>query len=211
MSPHSSQTSAASGELDRAGRRKARYLLISLTVLVLDLWTKWVIELHLPLFDSIEVIPRLLNFTHVQNTGVAFGLFASHGDPTGTWLLAALGIGALIFVGYYFWQVPLADRLLLIALALVLGGAVGNLIDRVAQGSVTDFIDFYVGTYHWHTFNIADSAITIGITLMLIGSFFPPKTNEDGANSDAIEAGKASGPISPPKATTQTGPTAVDE
>lgn len=176
MSLLSMPISAASADLDGVGRRKARYLLISLAILVLDLWTKWVVELHLPHFGSVEVIPGLLNFTHVQNTGVAFGLFASHGDPTGTWLLAILGLAALAFVGYYFWQVPLADRMLLVALALVLGGAVGNLTDRLAQGSVTDFIDFYFGTYHWHTFNIADSAITIGICLMLLGSFFPPKT-----------------------------------
>jgi signal peptidase II len=66
----------------------------------------------------------------------------------------------------YFWRTPARDRLLLVALALVLGGAIGNLTDRVAGGAVTDFIDFYSGTYHWHTFNVADSAITIGLVLM---------------------------------------------
>jgi signal peptidase II len=202
--------SAVSAQVDSAGRRKAPYLLISLAILVLDLWSKWVVELHLPLFGSVEVIPRLLNFTHVQNTGVAFGLFASHGDPTGTWLLATLGIGALTFVGYYFWQVPLSERMLLVALALVLGGAVGNLTDRLAQGSVTDFIDFYFGTYHWHTFNIADSAITIGISLMLLGSFFPPKTAVDEDAPNAAATDEASRPVAA-SPSTGTAPVAVEE
>ncbi len=152
-------------------RAKARYLLLSLAVLVLDQWSKWLVELHLGDHASIEVIPGLLNLTHVKNTGVAFGLFAAHGSFTGTAILTALGLGALLFVGYYFWLTPRSDRLLLVALALILGGAVGNLWDRVLRGAVTDFVDFYFGTYHWHTFNVADSAITIGIALMILGTF----------------------------------------
>ncbi len=152
-------------------RAKARYLLLSLAVLVLDQWSKWLVELHLGDHASIEVIPGLLNLTHVKNTGVAFGLFATHGSFIGTAILTALGLGALLFVGYYFWLTPRSDRLLLVALALILGGAVGNLCDRVLRGAVTDFVDFYFGTYHWHTFNVADSAITIGIALMILGAF----------------------------------------
>lgn len=164
----------------RAGTR-ARYLVISLAVLVLDQWTKWLAESRLVGHGSYEVIPDLLNFIHVRNTGVAFGLFAAHGDRWGTLLLSALGLAALTFVGYYFRIVPLADRLLLISLALVIGGAIGNLLDRIMSGGVTDFIDFYYGTYHWHTFNIADSAITVGIALMIISTFRPaPKSEADG-------------------------------
>ncbi len=158
---------------ERAGtaRTKARTLLLSLAVLVLDQWSKWLVELHLGRHASIEVIPGLLNLTHVKNTGVAFGLFAAHGSFAGTAILTVLGIGALIFVGYYYWLTPRSDRMLLVALALILGGAVGNLCDRVLRGAVTDFVDFYFGTYHWHTFNVADSAITIGIALMILGAF----------------------------------------
>ena len=152
-------------------RQRRRYLVISLAVLVLDQWTKWLVETHLAGRDSVEVVPHLLNFIHVRNTGVAFGLFAAHGDAVGTWILTGLGMAALVFVGYYFKVVPISDRPLLVALALVLGGAVGNLVDRVTTGGVTDFIDFYVGTYHWHTFNVADSAITIGIALMVLSTF----------------------------------------
>ncbi len=108
----------------------------------------------------------------MRNTGVAFGLFASEGGGNGL-MLTLLGLGALAAVSVYFWFTPTHDRLLLMALALVVGGAIGNLIDRVSSGAVTDFIDVYVGTHHWPSFNIADSAISIGIVLMAIDSFRP--------------------------------------
>jgi signal peptidase II len=165
-----SEATAATAE---PGKR-SRYLVLSLFVLVLDQWTKWLIEAKLVDHGSMVVIPDLLNFTHVRNTGVAFGLLAAHGDATGTWILVGLGVAALSFVGYYFKIAPIDDRPLLIALTLVLGGAVGNLLDRALSGGVTDFIDFYYGTYHWHTFNVADSAITIGISLMVLATFRKP-------------------------------------
>lgn len=152
-------------------RFKSRYLLLSLFVLVVDQWSKWMIELHLDHHTSQTVIPDLLNFTHVQNTGVAFGLFAAKGSFSGTMALTALGLAALGFVGYYFWLVPRHDRTLLVSLALVIGGAIGNLLDRVMHGGVTDFIDVYFGSYHWHTFNVADTAISVGIGLMILGTF----------------------------------------
>lgn len=152
---------------------KSRYLLISLAILVLDQWSKWLIELHLPQHTSIEIIPNLLNLTHVRNTGVAFGLFPAHGSKAGIWLLTILGLAALTFVGIYFARVPREEHTLLAALALVLGGAVGNLVDRIVSGGVTDFVDFYFGTYHWHTFNVADSAITVGIALMALSALRP--------------------------------------
>src|SRR4051794_21975959 len=152
--------------------RKLRYLLVSLAVIVLDQWTKWLVEAHLPHHSTRPVIPGLFNLTHVRNTGVAFGLFASDGGGSG-WLLTLLGLGALIAVGLYFWYTPSRDRVLLVALALVVGGAVGNLIDRVSSGAVTDFLDVYVGLHHWPSFNVADSAISVGIVLMAIDSFRP--------------------------------------
>ncbi|MEM9552965.1 MAG: signal peptidase II [Acidobacteriota bacterium] len=178
--PHATESTAGTDSATSAGpsaavrwRTKAPYLLISLAVLVLDQWSKWWIEGNLTAGRALEIIPGFLDFIYVRNTGVAFGLFASHGDPRGTLLLTALGLAALAFVSFYFWIVPLWDRVLTLALALVLGGAVGNLLDRMLQGGVTDFIDAYVGTYHWHTFNVADSAITVGIGLMLYGALRP--------------------------------------
>jgi signal peptidase II len=152
---------------------KARWLLLSLFVLVLDQWTKWLIELHLPAHASHPVLPGLFNLTHVRNTGVAFGLFASGGEGTATLLLAGLGLIALLVVGYYFWKTPPAHHLLLGALALVLGGAVGNLLDRCVAGAVTDFIDVYWRTHHWPAFNVADSAITIGLLLLAADTLRP--------------------------------------
>jgi len=149
-------------------RTKGAYLLLSLLVVVADQWSKWLVERQLPLHQPREIIPGILNFTHVKNTGVAFGLFAANGSGFGTLILTVLGLVALSVVGVYFWRTSSQDRLMLTSLALILGGAVGNLIDRVATGSVTDFIDAYVGTFHWHTFNMADSAITIGICLMAV-------------------------------------------
>jgi signal peptidase II len=157
------------------GLLKLRYLFVSLAVLVLDQWTKWLVEDHLPHHVAEPIIPGFFNLTHVQNTGVAFGLFAAQGMGGGSWLLTLLGLAALLAVGLYFWFTPSHDRLLLVALALVVGGAVGNLVDRVVAGAVTDFVDLYVGTYHWPAFNVADSAISIGIVLMAIDSFRPRK------------------------------------
>ncbi len=172
-------------------RAKWRYLLASLAVFVLDQWSKWMVEAHLSDHASVEIIPGLLNFTHVRNTGVAFGMLASRGNVYGTAVLTVLGLAALVFVGYYFKIVPRRDRPLLLALALVMGGAVGNLLDRIARGAVTDFVDFYYGTYHWHTFNVADTAISIGIGLMVLGTFrrHPEDAAETGKTPAAGETG----------------------
>lgn len=153
-----------------AGFGKLRFLFVSLAVLVLDQWTKWLVEAHLPDHTAQAIVPGFLTLTHVRNTGVAFGLFAAQGMTGGSWLLTLLGLAALTAVGVYFWFTPSRDRILLVALALVVGGAVGNLLDRVLAGAVTDFIDVYMGTHHWPAFNIADSAISIGIALMAIDS-----------------------------------------
>lgn len=176
---------------------KSPYLLLGLAVLVLDQWTKWWIESHLAPYGRIEVIPNFLNLIYVENTGVAFGFLAAHGDARGVFVLVGLGLLALAFVTFYFWATPRRDRVLLTALGLVMGGAIGNLVDRTTRGAVTDFLDAYVGTYHWHTFNVADSAITIGIGLMLLGAFRAPRGDEpSGAGIDAeieprVEAGES--------------------
>jgi signal peptidase II len=158
------------------GAVKSRYLLLSLAVLVLDQWTKWLVELHLPHHVAQVVVPGLLNLTHVRNTGVAFGLFAAGGHVPTAWVLSGLGLVALAVVSLYFWRTAAQHRLLLVALALVLGGAVGNLLDRMMSGAVTDFVDVYVGTHHWPAFNVADSAISIGLGLMALDTLWPRKS-----------------------------------
>jgi len=170
-------TGTAAGRVRFAERLagKSPYLLVALAVLALDQWTKWLVERHLPL-SAVEPVFPGFNLTHVRNTGVAFGLFA---EPGGTsWPLALLGIAALAAVGAYFILAPRNHRLLLTALGLILGGAVGNLLDRLASGAVTDFIDLYAGDFHWYFFNAADSAITVGIVLMAWESLRPHRHEE---------------------------------
>ncbi len=149
-------------------RGKTGFLLLALGVLVADQWSKWWIERNLALGGSRKIIDGFLDLTLVENTGVAFGLLPARGQLSGVILLTVLGLAALTVVTVYFWRTPTDERLLLTSLALILGGAVGNLADRIASGAVTDFIDVYYGSYHWHTFNVADSAITIGICLMIL-------------------------------------------
>ena len=151
--------------------RKAPFLLLALAVLALDQWTKWLIETHLTEQNSHEVLPGLLHISHVRNTGVAFGLFADSGSAGGRWVLALFGLVALGLIIALFHRTPSKERSLLVALALVLGGAVGNLLDRIWSGAVTDFIAVYIGSYRWPDFNVADSAISIGLVLILLDSF----------------------------------------
>jgi signal peptidase II len=157
---------------------KARLTLLSLAVLVVDQWTKVLAEDHLLGSGQVVLIPGFVNLTLVENTGVAFGLFAAGGNTLGVVILSLLGLMALSLVLYYFWRTPETNRTVLVGLALILGGAVGNLVDRLMSGSVTDFIDVYVGRYHWPTFNAADSAIVIGICLMAIDAFWPRPSAE---------------------------------
>ncbi len=151
--------------------RKSRFLLLSLAVLALDQWTKWLVEIHLPYPSSQEVVPGFFHLSHLRNTGVAFGMFDSFGPAFSRWGLALLALGALSLVAWLFRTTPDSSTLLLTALALVLGGATGNLLDRVLQGSVTDFLGVYLGSYRWPDFNVADSAISVGLVFLLFDSF----------------------------------------
>jgi signal peptidase II len=137
-------------------------------VVVLDQLTKLVVRLRLPLHDSVTVIPGFLDFTHVRNTGAAFGVLNSVDFPYKTALLALISTGALIGVAIYSAGLARQQLLARIGLALIIGGAGGNLIDRLLDGSVVDFVDAYWGAYHFWAFNVADSAITVGVTLMIL-------------------------------------------
>jgi signal peptidase II len=114
-----------------------------------------------------------------------------------------LGLIALFVVIAFFVRARRTDRWLLAGLGLILGGAVGNLVDRMMSGAVTDFIDFYVGSYHWHTFNVADSAITVGILFMLIDSF-------SGRSSEEAEGAEVNGAPVPAESAIDDSPTAED-
>jgi len=149
---------------------KRTLLLLALAVLALDQWTKWLVERGLPAHSSREIIPGFLHLSHVRNSGVAFGMMATGGNHVATIVLVALGLIAVVFVSWYFVRTPAHETRLLAALALVLGGAIGNLVDRIASGAVTDFVGVYIGSYRWPDFNVADSAICVGIGLLLLDS-----------------------------------------
>jgi len=145
-----------------------RHLLIAIAVVVLDRVTKWAIVQTITLDDAINIIPGLFRLTHLENTGAAFSLFADSTSPFKTMLLIAFSLGALAVVSFLLWKERAIFNAGTLALSLILGGAVGNLWDRLTDGKVTDFLDFYIGIHHWPPFNIADSAIVVGALLLLM-------------------------------------------
>jgi signal peptidase II len=145
-----------------------RPLLIALAVLLLDRITKWAIARTIPLEDAVNIIPGFFRLTHLENTGAAFSLFADSPSPFRTTLLIAFSIAALAVVSVLLWKDRSVFHSGTLALSLILGGAVGNLWDRVSDGKVTDFLDFYIGAHHWPPFNVADSAIVVGALLLFL-------------------------------------------
>ncbi|MBZ5623154.1 MAG: signal peptidase II [Acidobacteriia bacterium] len=140
----------------------------SLAVFALDRLTKWIVDTRLSLLDSYRVIPGFFDIVHSENRGVAFGIF---NDSTSEWrtvLLVVASIAAVVVVSGMLWNARQLDRHSLSGLTLILGGAAGNVFDRIMWGRVTDFLDFYIGDHHWHTFNLADSAIVIGSGLLML-------------------------------------------
>lgn len=154
--------------------RPGRYLLLALGLLVLDQLTKWWV---LSVFQPYEIQPVLpvFNLTLVFNEGAAFS-FLSDAGGWQRWFF--IGLTSVISLGLLVWLMRLkpSERLTGLALAMILGGALGNLVDRIRMGKVTDFLDFHWQGWHWPAFNLADSVITLGVVLMLLVSFRETKT-----------------------------------
>lgn len=148
---------------------------IAAAVFVLDRLTKWIIETRVSFSDTYRVIPGFFDIVNSQNRGVAFGILNDSTSEWRTLLLVIASIAAVIVVSYVLWNARRFDKLLLWGLALILGGAAGNVFDRIAWGRVTDFLLFYVGEYQWPAFNVADSAIVIGSGLLLVDQFRPKR------------------------------------
>jgi len=150
--------------------KRLHYLIVSAAIIVLDLWTKWIVVRRIDLHESIPVIPNLFQLVHVRNTGAAFGIGANAESRIVPLLLNAGAIAVFCFVVLYALRAAVTDRLLQTGLHLILGGAIGNLLDRFRFGYVVDFLDVYVRMggreHHWPAFNVADSAICIGIALL---------------------------------------------
>lgn len=147
----------------------ARWLWLSLLIVILDQATKWLAEALLLPFQPVPLMP-LLNFTLMYNEGAAFSFLANAGGWQ-RWLFAGFALVMTLALTLWLLRLDKGERATAAALSLVIGGAIGNLIDRVQSGRVVDFIDFYVGTWHWPAFNVADSAISIGIVFLLVTSF----------------------------------------
>ena len=149
---------------------QSRRLEIWLPILVvaLDQLTKAAVRATLPLHESVTVLPGFIDFTHVRNSGAAFGILNGVDFPFKTILIAVIATSALVGVGMYAASLAHHQLVARLGLALIIGGAAGNLIDRVIAGSVVDFVDVYWRTYHFWAFNVADSAITVGVAIMIL-------------------------------------------
>jgi signal peptidase II len=141
---------------------------LSAAVFALDRLTKSIIEASLTSYDVHTVIPGFFDIVHSQNRGVAFGLMNDSHSTWRTLVLVVFSAGALLLVAGMLWRAARLDRWTTTGLALVLGGAAGNLFDRLMWGRVTDFLEFYIGSFHWPTFNVADSCIVIGSGLLIL-------------------------------------------
>src|SRR6266851_7847839 len=144
-------------------------------VFAIDRLTKWMIETRLTAMDTHVVIPGFFEIVHSENRGAAFGLFAESTSEWRTVLLIGFSAVALVALIVMLWRTPRLDRMTATALALILGGAMGNVFDRVRWGTVTDFLLFYIGRYQWPAFNAADSAIVIGSGLLLLDLLKPKR------------------------------------
>ena len=153
---------------------------LSALVFAIDRITKSFIESHVSPFDVHPVIPGFFDIVHSQNRGVAFGILNDSTSPWRTVVLIAFAAVALLLVAGLIWRSSRFDRWTITGLALVLGGAAGNLFDRIMWGRVTDFLEFYIGDLHWPTFNVADSSMVIGSGLLLL-ELLRPKRQPAGA------------------------------
>jgi signal peptidase II len=144
------------------------FYLIALGIILLDRATKLVIIQTLRLGQGIPVIPGFFDIVFVLNPGAAFGFLATLSDEVRNPLFILISILAVVLIVFYHTRYLRSHRLVSVALGLVLGGAVGNLIDRLYYGMVVDFLDVHAGPYHWPAFNVADSAISVGVSLMIL-------------------------------------------
>jgi signal peptidase II len=143
-------------------------LIVCFWILFVDQWTKYTVQKKLVLYQKVEVIHGFFNLVHVRNTGGAFGIFGGEKGGLGSLLFVVVSLIAIGSILFLFIRLREDEKTLSILLPLVLSGAIGNLIDRLRYGEVVDFLDFHLFSYHWPAFNIADSAISLGIGLMAL-------------------------------------------
>jgi signal peptidase II len=154
-------------------------LAIAGAVYALDRVTKLWIEANVPLFGSFNVIPGFFDIVHTKNPGAAFGMFADSSHPLRTFMLVGVSLAVLVFIAYSLLRPGKSGvattKTTIMGLTLVLGGALGNVYDRVMFGEVTDFLEFYSGSWRFAAFNVADSAITVGAGLLILDMWLTRK------------------------------------
>ena len=153
-------------------RARTTHFLLALIVVLLDRWTKRLVAARIGLYAHVQVIPKFFRLTHTENTGAAFSLFADSPAHWKTGVLIGFSAVAIVIVAGLLWKQGRPLSLTGIALSLILGGAAGNLWDRVVSGRVVDFLLFYFKQYQWPVFNLADSAIVIGAGLLVLEILF---------------------------------------
>ena len=144
---------------------------VAMGLFALDRLTKWIIEARVSFIDSHKVIPGFFEIVHSENRGVAFGIFNDSTSEWRTTLLVVASLAAVVLVSIMLWNAQRLSKFSRWGFALILGGAAGNVFDRIVWGRVTDFLLFYIGRYQWPAFNVADSAITVGAALLILEGF----------------------------------------
>ncbi|MCK5348211.1 MAG: signal peptidase II, partial [Desulfobacula sp.] len=147
-----------------------RLILVSGCVVFADQITKYIIKINLALYDNIIVIEKFFNITHILNPGGAFGFFASQSLEIRKFIFLFMSSVVALFVLWFYKKCAADFVFLSYGLALIFGGAIGNLIDRFRYGKVVDFLDFYIGSAHWPAFNVADSMLCVSVGLMIISN-----------------------------------------
>jgi signal peptidase II len=183
--------SRSSGVPSSRLRQRWPYLLVMAIIVVADQITKALVDRFLTLHESVAVVDGLVDLTYVRNRGAAFGLLSDARLPYQSVLLGIVGIAALVAIVVYAVRLPARSWLPQTALALVMGGAVGNLVDRVRHGFVIDFVDVYWGAHHWPAFNVADSAISVGVALLILDMITSPapRSSRGSGMAEATSAG----------------------
>ena len=157
---------------------RSPYLWIVGVIVALDQVTKALVDDFMTLHESRTIVEGLVRLTYVQNRGAAFGILSEAGLPYQSLMFSVVSLLALLAIALYAWRMPVQSRLPQTALALVMGGAIGNLLDRARLGYVIDYVDVYWGAHHWPAFNVADSAITVGVALLVLDILRNPQLDE---------------------------------
>src|SRR5256885_12323617 len=171
-----------------ANTARILHFILAVVIILLDRWTKHVVASHIALYTHIQIIPGFFRLTHTENTGAAFSLFADSPSQWKTTLLIAFSLVAMVIVSILLWKQTRPLTMTGIALSLILGGAVGNLWDRLASGRVVDFLLFYVKQYQGPVFNLAGSAIVVGASLLVLEILFSRAKDETSAHVDGKNA-----------------------